>query len=181
MDPTSLAQILMALGQQNPLAPGQGSPELAALMEQLSPEDITRMVQGTFQSPGGPNNLGDALTTGVAADAGMGAQQSLYPPLNPPPGQPLLRPSGPPGPPDPTQQPQQRFPQVRMPEATRPIFSGGVAGSQKAPDMSTNAGLSPAMALMQAILGPRARGGGGRPQGGGQGLGALGAILSGQS
>lgn len=181
MDPTQLAQLLMALGrQQNPIAPGQGSPELAALMEMMSPEDVTRMVQGSFQAPPGSGDLGDALSTNVAATAGMGPQQSLYPPLTPPPGQPLLGPpGGPPGPPTPPPG-QQRFPQVRMPEATRPIFSGGVHGAQKAPDAATRPGLSPAMALLQAILGPRAQGGGGgRSQS--QGMGSLGELLGARS
>lgn len=179
MDPTAIAQLLMALGQGN-----MQGPQAEELMRMFSPEDVTRMIQGTFQLPQGVGgaDLGTALASSTAGQAGVGPQQTLYPPLNPPPDNPLLPPPSRPRPPPTTPPPGNRFPQVRMPEATRPIFSGGVTGSQKAPEPQAPKGLSPAMALLQAILGPRGGGGGGggRAQGG-QGLSTLGALLSGQS
>ena len=178
IDPTVLSQMLMAIAQQDPRS--------IELMRAYSPEDVTRMITGSFQpQPGMSADLGTALTSDLAGQAGMDPSQagSLYPPLTPPPGQPMMGPpGGPPGPPRPPVTPppgQQRFPQVRMPEATRPIFSGGVAGSQKAPEPAMKTGLSPAMALLQAIMGPRASGGG-RAQGG-QAMPSLGELLGGRS
>lgn len=44
-----------------------------------------------------------------------------------------------------------RWPQVRMPDATKPEFRGGIAGAQKAPDQQIKPGPSPAQFLMMLM------------------------------
>lgn len=180
MDPFSLGNLLIRVSQ--------GDEESTRLLESLgmSPVDLQ---QGTILSPG---QFGDAFRddfplgastilergAGAGGELGTGIRtaptqldytsmsmedQPPPPPQAPPP---VMTPPNTSRTPPPNQQ-QQRWPQVRMPEQTRPVFSGGVAGSQKAPDFGMRAGLTPAMALLQALTNrqqqPRnsSRGGGG--------------------
>lgn len=180
MDPQQWAYMLMGLGQ--PDADVDHFAQFAANLG-MTPPDPTGgqpgMPPGTpaaMASLGGDGGLGGILSMLGGGDAGAGGPPPITPPGTPTPapmqgndlGMAQAQVTG--------QQPGQtpKMPNIRMPQAPKPVFSGGVAGAQKAPDAGVKAGVSPAQALMQAILGNR---GGAKPQTGG---GGLGAILGGQ-
>lgn len=198
MDPQSIAMLMMRAGQGDPQAIamleqsgitptglqnwGQGQSlgdTLSGLPQLGANPDIPIMGQEQFADTFGgqapipmPNPEPNPLEAVRPEAFPYQETDPTYPPLTAPPA------SGPRlGPPErmtTTPPAGNRFPNVRMPEQTRPIFSGGVAGAQKAPDFGIRAGVTPAMALMQAIMG-RAQ----RPQSGqGQGGGGLGDILN---
>ncbi len=101
-------------------------------------------------SAGRPDMPTPAPDPSALAAALLMPPQAGAPPVGGPPPAPAPMPVG--GPP-PTPSPQVA-PQVRMPTAPAPVFSGGVTGSQKAPELGVqvSTGGTPAQLLLQALL-----------------------------
>lgn len=190
MDPTTLAMMLQRLGGPNWMGAASemdasGWPTPGHVMNLLQPNQIlgdaleSGAISGPFQPPPSTEDyLNQGWQAGMASEA---------PAIDPMQGLPLAVPEGGPevasasaaaAPQTAPKSPAgNQWPNIRPPQQQKPVFSGGVAGAQKAPEMGVKAGTSPAQALMAALLGNRA-GGGGKGQGGSQ-IPSLGALLNG--
>ena len=147
LNPAMIGQLLMAAGQGQPgvagvldglQAPLPGTPEFMELMQPGS--SFGDVLGGAMSGP--PVGTQDILGQ-------MGAKPSGGPPM----ATPSVNPTGVPMANAMQQQRGGQWPKVSVPEPQKPVFSGGVAGSQKAPEGEMKTGMTPAQALMMAMLG----------------------------
>lgn len=178
-NPQAMAPILDALGPQFApervipglnMLPGSGTnvfaPPLPAGPDAYAPPSASTTAPPITPPPESGVGIGMSPVGGPPAPAptdamamimsmlAPGAGQGMAPPSAPAPGAP------PPGAPAPTGRPQAPPSTVR-PTAAQPVWSGGVTGSQKAPELGIQqtTGGTPAQLLLQAILGGGRAGG----------------------
>lgn len=157
--PETMGPLLDALGPQfspDTVVPGLQSLAPGAQTNPFAPPAPTSVPPVT-PPPGAGVGVGGLPQGGMAPPAPqdpLAMIMSMLAPTTGAPQAPPGAPQAPPGAPAPTGRPQAP-PSITKPTAATPVFSGGVSGSQKAPELGAQmtTGGTPAQLLLQALLG----------------------------